>query len=276
MSGVGTVFALARPAVLTPSSYPPPSSKTALPLGPAGFGGQPLIVAFVDAWPELPERDVARLRAELRAVSTALVVIAPERIFAFRPDTAVDPRVKEPLCDREAFESLRGAPSSRRRLQPEGGLTLLLLNPSGSVCWSLHTVALVEVGAALIDALASARRRLLNSSGSFGISRRDLVGSLVSAFATTFGEVARSSAPPPSSLRPSSLMPASVLPSSVPPSRLAPSSSPSSLLPSSVPPPVAPLSSPTLPSPALESASLTPSTLPPPPRVPEWAARNGA
>jgi hypothetical protein len=173
-----------------------PSLLPHLALSPAALHGRPLVVCCADHWVPPSERTLRRLRSELRGLGTALVVLLPDEISCLGPDEESSGSASELACDRAAFEALF-------RSRPGHGiwpaLALLILNPSGDVVWS-HTPELdpsLQHGEALIEALSGARRRLQQSAGrSFAVTRQELVTSLIGAFAMTFGDARRPSAPP--------------------------------------------------------------------------------
>jgi xanthine dehydrogenase YagT iron-sulfur-binding subunit len=175
-------------------------------LGPAGFHGRPLVVLCAEDWTRPSGVELRRLRSELRGLGAALVLVVTDQVLCLEPDAETD--VAEPSCDRAAFEALFRSP--RQRPVTSSELRLAILGTGGDVVW-LHTV---EPGpspaAALIDALSGARRRLQQSVGrTFAVTRRELITSLIGAFAMTFGDACRPSAPASTPLPPSSAPPAS-------------------------------------------------------------------
>ncbi len=175
-----------------------PLSERLLP-GPSSYRGQILIVAFISNWSDPDDRQLARLRSELRCVSSCLVLMGPTQLLCFQPDDSY-PRARsatrEP-CQREDFDALL-APLSQRGLSQRGArrddvaqqprLRVVLVNPSGAIAWSHEGRAIEQPVQALIDALSQARRHLLDGPGRiYGITRQELVGSLTTAFASHFG-----------------------------------------------------------------------------------------
>lgn len=194
------------------------SPETSTPLGPAGFCGQPLLVAHARQW--TPKQPAARrLRSELRGLGTTLVLLTPVRIFCLEPVRAFgEPDGTEPQIDREAFQALF-QPAQRCGTSPlsdsrseHGVLHIALLNPSAQLVWSHSVEAELPPAEALIEALSGARRRLQQSSGrTFAVTRAELVASLVGAFSMTFGDACRPSSPLSTPIPPSTI-PASIAP----------------------------------------------------------------
>jgi hypothetical protein len=173
-------------------------------LGPSAFHGRPLVVCCAERWAPPNERALRRLRSELRGLGAALVVLLPDRISCLGPNEESFGLESELACDRAAFEALF-RPRPDHGIRPE--LALLILNPSGDVVWS-HTPEPdpnLQYSEALIEALSGARRRLQQSAGrSFAVTRRELVTSLIGAFAMTFGDACRPSTPAPPATEPPS------------------------------------------------------------------------
>jgi hypothetical protein len=165
-------------------------------LDPAAFHGAPLIVCCADHWEPVTERAQQRLRSELRGLGVALVLLLPDRILCLKPDEECSGSESEVTCDRAAFEALW-------KLGPGPciwpSLGFLILNASGDVVWSHLPEPEPELqhSEALIEALSGAARRLQQSAGrSFAVTPPELLTSLMGAFAMTFGDPSRPSAPP--------------------------------------------------------------------------------
>jgi hypothetical protein len=163
-------------------------SERQLP-GPPSFRGQILIVGLITKWSEPKESEIARLRSELRCLSSVLVLMGPEQLACFQAnDTRGSGKLEAP-CDRADFEALLG-PRTRPGQPPKGDLLrLAIVNPTGAIAWSHDGHAAPRlVVPSLIAALSQARRHLMTSAGrTYGITRSELMASLTSAFATTFG-----------------------------------------------------------------------------------------
>lgn len=160
-------------------------SERQLP-GPPAFRGQTLIVGLVTIWPAAAESELVRLRSELRCLSTALVLIGPEQLACFQPN---DTRPGQPAaaCERGDFDALLGPRARKGQRANRRQLRLVIVNPNGAIAWS-HEGQTEAPFAALIAALSQARRHLLAGTGrTYGITRSELMASLSSAFAMTFG-----------------------------------------------------------------------------------------
>lgn len=168
-----------------------PLSERLLP-GPVAYRGQILIVAYISNWSDPNERQLARLRSELRCVSACLVLMGPTQLLCFQPDDSYPRAATREPCHREDFDALL-APLSQRSFRHDDvaqrpRLRVVLVNPSGAIAWSHEGRAIEQPITALIDALSRARRHLLDGPGRiYGITRQDLVGSLTTAFAAEFG-----------------------------------------------------------------------------------------
>lgn len=164
-----------------------PLSERQLP-GPAAFRGQILLVALVSNWSPPSQSELARLRSELRCLSTALVLMGPEQLACIQANDTRRPGPPAAPCERKDFDALLG-PRPREGHAPSGQqLRLVIVNPNGAVAWSHDGPAPGSPSAALIAALSQARRHLLAGPGrTYGITRSELMASLTSAFATTFG-----------------------------------------------------------------------------------------
>lgn len=177
---LGTMFAL---SVKTLS----PLSERQLP-GPQAFRGQTLVVALVTSWSPPTESELVRLRSELRCLSTVLVLIGPEQLACFQPNDTRRPGQPTAPCERQDFDALLGPRVRAGHGTNRHQLRLVIVNPSGAIAWSHDGQAVAPTIESLIAALSQARRHLLAGPGrTYGITRSDLMASLTSAFATTFG-----------------------------------------------------------------------------------------
>ena len=164
-----------------------PYSERQFP-GPAAFRGQTLIVAFVSDWSTPSERELVRLRSELRCLSTSLVLMGPEQLRCFQPDDTRRPGAPPSGCEREDFDALLAPRSRPGQLLKHGVLRLVIVNPNGAISWSHDGQARGSVVPELIAALEHARRHLLLLAGrTYGITRPQLMESLTGAFSATFG-----------------------------------------------------------------------------------------
>jgi hypothetical protein len=151
-----------------------------------------LIVVFTSNWMDPSEPQLARLRSELRCVSACLVLMGPTQLLCFQPNDNHPRAAKREPCQREDFDALLAPLSYRDARQDDVAqrprLRVVLVNPSGAICWSHEGRAIEQPVLTLIDALSQARRHLLDGPGRiYGITRQDLVGSLTTAFASHFG-----------------------------------------------------------------------------------------
>jgi hypothetical protein len=145
-------------------------------------------VGLFTKWSEPKESEIARLRSELRSLSSVLVLMGPEQLACFHANDTRGPGKVE-ACERADFEALLG-PRTRPGQPPQGDrLRLAIVNPNGAVAWSHDGHAAPRlVVPSLIAALSQARRHLLADAGrTYGITRPELMASLTSAFAATFG-----------------------------------------------------------------------------------------
>lgn len=145
-------------------------------------------MAYVSNWSEPSDLELTRLRAELRCLSTCLVLMGPTQLLCCQPDDNHPRAARRQPAQREDFDSLLAPLSRRDDVAVRPMLRLVLVNPSGAIAWSQDGKAIEQPVLALIDALAQARRHLLAGPGrTYGITRQELVGSLTTAFASRFG-----------------------------------------------------------------------------------------
>jgi hypothetical protein len=146
-----------------------------------------LIVGLVTTWSPPTESELVRLRSELRSLSTALVLIGPEQLACFQPNDTRRPGQPAAPCERRDFDALLGPRARAGHGTNRQHMRLVIVNPNGAIAWS-HDGQEEAPFASLIDALSQARRHLLAGPGrTYGITRSDLMASLSSAFAMTFG-----------------------------------------------------------------------------------------
>jgi hypothetical protein len=146
-----------------------------------------LIVGLVTTWSNPTELELVRLRSELRCLSSALVLIGPEQLACFQPNDTGRPGQAGPACERGDFDALLGPRVRAGQRAKRHQLRLVIVNPNGGIAWS-HDGQTEAPFAALIAALSQARRHLLAGTGrTYGITRSELMASLSSAFAMTFG-----------------------------------------------------------------------------------------
>jgi hypothetical protein len=146
-----------------------------------------LIVGLITTWSAPTESELVRLRSELRCLSSALVLIGPEQLACFQPNDTRRPSKPEAPCERADFEALLGPRVRAGQRANRRQLRLVIVNPNGAIAWS-HEGQTEAPFPALIAALSQARRHLLVGAGrTYGITRSELMASLSSAFAMTFG-----------------------------------------------------------------------------------------
>jgi hypothetical protein len=164
-----------------------PLSERLLP-GPSAYRGQILIVAFISNWSDPSQRQLARLRSELRCVSSSLVLMGPTQMLCLQPDDSYPRAATREPCQREDFDALLAPPSRGDDVAQRPRLRVVLVNPSGAIAWSHEGRVIEQPILTMIDALSQARRHLLDGPGRiYGITRQELVGSLTNAFAAHFG-----------------------------------------------------------------------------------------
>ncbi|HVZ36782.1 MAG TPA: (2Fe-2S)-binding protein [Polyangiaceae bacterium] len=176
-------------ARLVPPSAPGPCTRTEL--SPESFRGQPLVVASAPSWPPASQRVLTRLRAELRGLGAALVLITPEEVTCLQSDALFDPNGQRP-GDRRAFEALLESSWSPRRGHRPAPITLqcVILSADGKRVWARRLEAPSDPLDTLLDALSNAAQQL--TAPSYGISRRELVSTLIAAFSLSFEAACRS------------------------------------------------------------------------------------
>ncbi len=157
------------------------------------FGHEPLVLAFASEWTLDAEsaNDIAAIRAELRGLGAALVVVSDAGLWFFRPDDDV-----------ERFE--RAAPEAHREMErlaarhevgrgADGRFVpaLFVLDGEGRTRLAFRSFgARTTMHATLAGTLAAAGRELVAARrGRATISRRDLVlAILVSGFALALAQ----------------------------------------------------------------------------------------
>jgi hypothetical protein len=138
-------------------------------------------------WSPPTESELVRLRSELRCLSTALVLMGPEQLACFQPNDTRRTGTPATACERRDFDALLGPRASGSHGTTRPQLRLVVVNQNGAIAWSHAGHAEAPI-AALIAALSQARRHLLAGPGrTYGITRSELMASLTSAFASTFG-----------------------------------------------------------------------------------------
>jgi xanthine dehydrogenase YagT iron-sulfur-binding subunit len=149
------------------------------------FSGEAIVVMFVDAG-RRPDRtapeELAAIRAELRGLGAALILIAGDSLLSFRPDeeTQVSGRL-----DKASLEELR-----RHFGVAEGTAAVFVLDAAQAIWFARSMKATDATFMMLLDALAAAgRAQIAGRTGAWQMTRRELLlGGLVTAFSATFLE----------------------------------------------------------------------------------------
>ena len=161
--------------------------------------GQPLVLAFAQALVLEESPVLEQIRAELRGLGAALVLVTSLRVFCFRPDDELHMQGTSSEVDANTLDSLRtacGLPSSRAH-----EWSLVLMAGDGHVV-ARHSLAASDELAALAHALGVAGREAL-AAKPLTLSRREVVqASLVGAFALLAADGCRRSAPQHAPLAP--------------------------------------------------------------------------
>ena len=159
-------------------------------------GAQPWVVAFGRGIRWQKSLVLEQIRAELRGLGAALLLVTDERCFTFRPDDELDLTGRDEPCGAEAILALRracGLPLTSRR--PDE-LSLVVL--TDGVVVGTHTVSAADGLAALALGLRAAGREAIAPRHPLSLSRRELVlVSLVGAFALLAAEGCREPTPSP-------------------------------------------------------------------------------
>ena len=140
--------------------------------GRPSLAGAPCVLAFCAAWPERGGGEA--LRAELRGLGAALLVLTPKRSVLLGPDD--EPRALPPEPELFAAHAVRA---------PERGgppLTVVLLDDRARVRLRREADAALDVEATLLEALRQAGRAVRERP--HGLGRREL---LVSSLAGAIG-----------------------------------------------------------------------------------------
>jgi hypothetical protein len=153
------------------------------------FRGQTLVLALAQSWRDTCPETLTRLRAELRGLDAALLLVSPDELCVFRPGDALQARMEVGKASKSALERLMQAHGVEERALSAGAITLVIVDGGGAVRWSETVKAVEQPLDALLEAISGAVRRLQARRPSpLGSSRRDLVlASLVVSFAVIFG-----------------------------------------------------------------------------------------
>lgn len=122
---------------------------------------QPLVLVFARDWGEPSHETLEAIRAELRGLGAALLVVSPQRLFCFRPDDELE--VVEPSA---ALEDGVGKLLEQYQVNPAGllagQLTLYVFDAAGRLRFRRRADA--------ADGIAEALRRALQMAGKNAIS----------------------------------------------------------------------------------------------------------
>ncbi len=180
------------------SAAPSPLPPLLMALGLETNRGQPVVIAFHTAI-ELKESPLLeRIRAELRGLAAALVLVARGRAFVFQPDDELDLRGSSIEIGTAAVDDLRVACGLTRSSHADE-LSLVVLSGTGQVVarQALPASDSLLALSGLADALNVAGKRAI-APHPLTLSRREIVlASLVGAFALLAVDGCRSHAPPP-------------------------------------------------------------------------------
>ena len=165
--------------------------------GIAGEYDQPLVIAFADGMAWRQSATLERIRAELRGLGAALLLVSEERSLSFRPDDELEVDGRSDHCGPGARSRLRracGLPSSPAR--PDE--LALAIRSSEGVIVARQLVIAGDGLTALAIGLQAAGREVITPQHPLTLSRRDVVlASLVGAFALLAAEGCRESAKAP-------------------------------------------------------------------------------
>jgi len=163
--------------------------------GIAGGGDQPLVIAFADgvSWQQSPTLE--RIRAELRGLGAALLLVGEGRSFSFRPDDELDLDGRSDDYGPDARSNLRRACGLPALPSRPDELALAILSSDGLIV--ARQVVTAENGlSALALGLRAAGREAIAPQHPLTLSRRDVVlASLVGAFALLATQGCREPAP---------------------------------------------------------------------------------
>ncbi|HEY0464325.1 MAG TPA: (2Fe-2S)-binding protein [Polyangiaceae bacterium] len=160
-----------------------------------GEGDQPLVIAFADRllWRNSPILEP--IRAELRGLGAALLLLSEGRIFSFRPDDELDLNGRSDRCTAQARTELRRACGLNASPARADELSLVVLSSDGRIVGQQTVVATDSLGALAIG-LRAAGRQAIAAPQPWTLSRREVVlASLVGAFAMLAAQGCREAAP---------------------------------------------------------------------------------
>jgi xanthine dehydrogenase YagT iron-sulfur-binding subunit len=160
--------------------------------------GEPVVLAFVEDWPlpDIGANDERTIRAELRGLGAALLVVARNAVLSFRADDAVHVRAAGAF-DRDEIAALRRRYGARERT-----LSLFVVDGERTLRFGAYATLPIGVDRApahvLARVLAEAGRAVnVPTENAATMSRREIiVTSLLSACALVLAEACRGKEPP--------------------------------------------------------------------------------
>ncbi len=151
--------------------------------GIVGSHDQPLVIAFADGLLLRESPILGSIRAELRGLGAALLLVNEGWSFAFQPDDELDLNGRSDRCGPEACVSLRRACGLRATPAQPTELSLVVLDGDGLLVGQ-HIVTAEDGLSALAIGLRAAGQEAIATRHPLTLSRRDVVlASLVGAFA---------------------------------------------------------------------------------------------
>jgi len=158
------------------------------------FRGQTIVLAFLDGWhPETGA--LARIRAELRGLGAALVVVSERVVWCFGADDDVELGATEADLPAGALDAARRGWGVKRTRSREGRLSVFVIDSERVVRFARRNVPSRRSGVeTLAEALSKAGRALLSPPrGARGLTRRELLNAcLVAGFFVALGACTRS------------------------------------------------------------------------------------
>lgn len=164
----------------------------------AQSAGQPLVLVFARDWGAPSVRVLEGIRAELRGLGAALIVLGERSLFSFRPDDELDV-VEPPEHWHAGRTGLLESLGLEREAIAENRLILCLLDGAGRVRFRRAVEEAREVPEALLAALHEAGKNAARGveRGAL-LSRREVVViSLTAALGAMLSEGCKREAPPP-------------------------------------------------------------------------------
>ena len=154
----------------------------------SAFEGEPVILAFLDTW-QRNDGDALTdaIRAQLRGLGAALIVVAEDGVFAYRPEDAVHVHTaRSDLADGQI------AVLRHRYRAAQGELSLFVVD-AGSKLRLARRLRIEgrDVRGALLSSLVAAARDVTKAPPTSITRREVIVTSLVSAFALVLAEACR-------------------------------------------------------------------------------------